>query len=266
MLKRWLWIIVPALLIALLWGYTRTASDWHYVISADAGTLVFAASFDGDANATYNDDWEQYPGRQSAQIIESAMRINVGAPSSGNYSLAAHRYTDFEAHVRAQAIEGPENNGYGMIFRLSDRDTYYRFMVSSDGYYSVQRVLNGEIKYLSNWIITTLDLPELNGVRVNTGLNAINELAVIAHGDTFEFYINGVRAPLCIPNDPAGESTYYEFFATPEERCVQGTMTDTLIDSSIAQGQIGVVAQSFDFGETDRAVVIDFLDMVVYAQ
>ncbi len=266
MLKRWLWILIPALLVIMLWSFTRTAADSHYVVSAEAGTLVFAASFDGDANASYNDDWEQYPGRQSAEIIASALRISVGAPSSGNYSLAAHRYANFEAHLRAQAIEGPENNGYGLLFRLSDRDTYYRFMVSSDGYYSVQRVVDGEVKYLSNWIITTLDLPELNGVRVNTGLNTVNELAVIAHGDTFEFYINGVRAPLCIPNDPAGESTYYEFFDTPEERCVQGTMTDTLTDSAIAQGQIGVVAQSFDFGETDRAVVVDFLDMVVYAQ
>ncbi|MDX2162684.1 MAG: hypothetical protein SF162_15295 [bacterium] len=263
-MKRLLWIILPALALVGLVALQRGAAAWRTVIDAEPGTLVYAASFDGGAADGFNLEWEQYVGRLNAAVTDGALRLSIGDAERGSYSLAPHHFADFDMTVEARAIEGPENNGYGVIFRAQDRDNYYLFLVSSDGYYAVQRVLNGEPRYLSNWIITTMDLPELNSVRVNTGLNALNRVRVVGQGDTFAFYINDVRAPLCIPNDSAAESVYFEFYATPEERCVQGRMVDTLTDTAIPAGQLGVVARSFGFGEQDRAVVVDFEQVVVY--
>lgn len=262
MIRRILVLFIPAVFAAGLYLLDRHTSDQRVIITGEAGAVLYAASF--DAGSLFNDEWEQYQGRQSAVIAEDVMRISVGLPQDGNYSLTRYTFRDFDLQVTARAVEGPLDNGYGVIFRLFDRDNYFLFMVSSDGYYAVQRVLNGARREISTWIPTFADVPELDGLTVNQGLNAENELRVVARGDTFEFYINGVRAALCLANDPAAQSTYYEFFDTPEERCTGGSIVYSLTDASIPHGQLGVAAQSFDLPDGERAVTVEFLHMVVF--
>ncbi|MFN8527835.1 MAG: hypothetical protein U0670_04410 [Anaerolineae bacterium] len=268
-MKRLLWIGIPALVLVGLIALNRTLIKTHYIDGGANGTLLYAASFDGDAASEFNAEWEQYEGRLSAEILEGRLRLTIGDANRGSYALSRTWYGDFDVQTQARAIEGPVNNGYGIIFRALDRNNYYVFKVSSDGYYAVQRVLNGQSKYLSNWISTipanAQPAPELNGVTVGTDLNTVNALRVVAHGNEFAFYINGIQAPLCIPNDPNGESVYYEFYDTPEQRCVQGHMVDTLIDDSIDHGQIGLTAESFDFGDADRAVIVEFDQVLIFA-
>lgn len=267
MIRRLSILLIPALIAAGLYLINRTTANDRVIISGAPDTLIYAASFDGASDDALNLEWEQYQGRQSAELIDGNLRISVGEPNDGNYSASLYTFIDFDLRVRAHAVEGPDNNGYGVIFRLLDRNNYYLFLVSSDGYYSVQRVLDGEFKEISTWINTTTPNPELNGLTVNTGLDAVNEIRVVARGDQFEFYVNEVRAVLCIPNNPDAVSTYYEFFDTPEDRCVQGQIVDTLTDNSIPYGRLGVVAQSFDLNpEIDRAVVVDFEHLLVFGQ
>ncbi len=262
MIKRIVWLLIPALIAAGLFILNRETSDERVIITGDSGALIYAASFDGDA--ALDGEWEQYEGRQSASITDGALRISVGLAQDGNYSLSDYSFRNFDVRVSARAVAGPLDNGYGVIFRLLDRDNYFLFMVSSDGFYSVQRILDGQLREISTWIPTTNSVPELNGLTVNAGLEAVNDMRVIARGDTFEFYVNGVQAALCIPNDPTALSTYYEFFATPQERCTDGSIVYTLTDDSIPFGQVGVAAQSFNLPATERAVIVDFEDIVVY--
>jgi hypothetical protein len=125
--------------------------------------------------------------------------------------------------------------------------SHYRFMVSSDGYYSVWREVNGVETVLSAWIDSPL---------VNQGFEEPNRLRVIARGAEFAFYINDQPMPVCIPNDPDGLSTY-----TGAGECFEGQMLDTLVDDSIPNGRLGVVAQSFSEG----GVVVSYDNLVVYA-
>jgi hypothetical protein len=118
------------------------------------------------------------------------------------------------------------------------------FLVSSDGYYRVQRAVDGQEKDISTWIPSPL---------VHQGLNVDNWLRVVAQGEDFHFYINGEAVELCIPNSVFGVSTY-------SDHCQDGTMLPMLTDSAIPNGKIGVVAQSLD----ERGVVVDFDDLVVY--
>ena len=99
---------------------------------------------------------------------------------------------------------------------------------------------------MSNWIDTPL---------VNQGIGGENRLRVVAEGDAFRFWINDEPAPVCVPNNPDAESTYVM------GTCVEGAMLDVLRDSSLASGQIGVVALTF--GEPD--VVAEFDDVVIYS-
>lgn len=249
-MRRWILLLGLVVLLGVSIAVSRLVSDWHYVLPSEAGKIIYLAAFDG-----FNEDWNQADGRLKAQIVESgALRLDVGDTNSIPFSEAKQHFGDFDLQVQATPVDGPLNNGYGVIFRLqskannspSDND-FYLFMVSSDGYYQVSRSLNGVQKVLSLWIPSDA---------VQQGIGATNWLRVVAKGDHFQFYVNNQLVNLCIPDNPNAESTYNQFTG----ECVGGQMLDTLIDTSIASGQIGVVAQTFD----EPGVIVDFDNLVVY--
>ena len=237
-------IVVPVLVLAGVIALGRAAAGWHYVESGAPGDVLLVSAFDGML-----DDWDVFDDGQLAASAENgALRLRVNAFQSLPYSLARPYFADFDLRVSARAVEGPLNNGFGLMFRMLDKDNFYQFLTSSDGYYQVLRSVAGDVKYLTLWLPSPI---------VNQGLDAANELRVIAQGDTFRFFVNGQPALLCIPDDPAAESTYNELTG----ECIDGQMLDTLVDDHIAAGRLGVVAQSFN----EAGVVVDFDNVLVTA-
>lgn len=214
-------------------------AEWHYVVPSTPSEVLYAATFD-DAAA----DWQLYDGRLSAQVAEGALRVAVGETDSLPFSTAGPYFSDFDLRVKTTAVAGPLDNGYGVIFRAQDSDNYFLFLISSDGYYQVRREVNDAEKTLSEWIPSAL---------VNQGLDAANEIRVVAQGDTFQFFINGEQVELCIPNDPEALSTY-------TDSCIDGQMLPQLVDDSIAEGQLGVIALTFD----EPGVEVDFDNVLVF--
>lgn len=235
-------ILIPAALLAGLFALSRAAANWHYVYTGNPGDVLFVAAFDG-----LLDDWETYDdGQLAAQPVDGAMRLTVDGFQRAPFSAAAPYFGDFDYRVTATAVDGPLNNGYGVIFRMQDAGNYYQFLTSSDGYYQVERSVNGVNRVLSIWIPSAV---------VNQGIGASNDLRVVAQGNRFRFYINQQPVALCIPDDPDALSTYDDF----NEVCIGGQMLDTLTDDSHASGRLGVIAQSFD----ESGVVVDFDNVVV---
>lgn len=143
---------------------------------------------------------EQYEGRLEAQISDSTLRINAETANSGPYSVAKPYFDDFDLRVQGKAVDGDPTNGYGVIFRLQDKgnrlvddDSDYLFLVSSDGYYKLERVIDGEAKEISLWIPSPV---------VNQGIGAMNALRVTAQGDQFQFFVNDQQVELCLPKTP----------------------------------------------------------------
>ncbi len=238
-------ILVAALVITF--ALSRLTTGWHYVLPVEPGQVAYVATFDH-----LIEDWNQYGGRLEAQVADGVMRLNVGDVGSGPFSTTRQHFADFDLRVQATPIEGPLNNGYGVIFRLRDSDntspgddSYYLFLISSDGYYEVKRVIGRDEKLLSAWIESPL---------VHQGIGATNWLRVVARGDQFQFFINEQPVQVCVPNNPEGESTYFM------GECVEGAMQDTLTDSAITSGQLGVVALSID----EPGVVVEFDNFLVY--
>jgi hypothetical protein len=237
-------LIALTVIFIILWFISRAVTGNHYVLVGAPGELLYVAAFDD-----FLDEWEQDTGRNSQQVVDGAMQIEIGTEKQVVWSPAAPRFSDFDATVVASAVDGPEDNGYGLIFRLSDdRQSFYMFLVSSNGYYKVERYLSEQApKPLSNWI---------NSEIINTGIDASNRLRVVAKGDTFTFFINDQPVQLCIPNDPEAESTYRGGI------CIQGEMHDSLTDASLTTGRLGVVAIT-EIGAPD--VVAQFDNLVVYS-
>lgn len=246
-------IVLLLILVALLagtYGLNRLTSDWHYIVPVEAGQIAYIATFDAPP-----EDWDLYEGLLSAQVVNAGwLRLQAGDANSGPFSAGRPYFADFDLRAEAAPVEGPLDNGYGVIFRLRDRgntnlndDSYFWFMISSDGYYQVVRVLDGQQKIISDWIPS----PAIRG-----GLGVSNWLRVVASGDQFRFYINDQPAALCLPDNPDGTSTYNERLGG----CVGGQMADALTDNSTPFGRLGVIVHAF----SQPGVTVDFDHVIVY--
>ena len=258
-MRRFLLLLVLIILFVELFLLSRSVASWqHTVVSAAPGTLIYAATFDGGSSDGFNADWQQYGGRNSAEVLDGQMQVTVGEVQAGVYSVATPYFGDFDLRVEAQTIAGPVDNGYGIVFRLQDKDnntpdddSYYLFEISADGWYRLMRVIDGSTpEIISDWIESPL---------INQGLGAVNRLRVVARGNQFQFSINDQPIVLCIPNDPNAISTIHPLTG----ECMEGAMLDTLTDNMIPSGQIGVSAQSTLMGGV--GVLAAFDNVVIYA-
>ena len=103
------------------------------------------------------------------------------------WTTAGEEFSNGIYQVEATPVEGPLNNGYGMLFRVNDEaDDFYLFKVSGDGYVWIGRYRNGgeeEAEPLVNeWWFESL--------AVQQGPNVTNVLRVRAEDGNMIFYVN----------------------------------------------------------------------------
>jgi hypothetical protein len=272
-------LILLITLIVLLIGVNllyQPAVAWNTVQTGEAGDLLYAAGFDG-----FEDEWQQYDGRLFSQIDNGVLRMGLEVNDT-IYSASSPLYADFDVRVTVKGTEGVlENDGYGIIFRLSDsgdeetsclrrfvivcnfeqigllrgiirllapqptlEQSGYLFLISNDGYYSLWKLENGTYEQVTIWHYS-------NGV-LNEGLNVENHIRVVGRGDEFEFYLNGQAALLCIPLEgelPTGNS----------DNCL-GEESYIWKDDSFAQGKLGLVVS----GATNPDTVAEFDNFTVF--
>ena len=221
-MRRFFIFATLILIFIALFQLNRISEDWHYIVPSEPGELLYASAFD-DVNET----WEQSEGRNAAFISDGAIRLTVQEPDTQVYSSLAYYYDDFDLSVDAQAVDGDLDNGFGVIFRQKDRENFYSFLISSDGFYRVMRRVDGEPRTLSNWHPSPY---------IVQNIGALNRLRVVGQGDQFQFFINDQRVDLCIPDNPDGVSTPNNFTG----ECTGGQWLDTLTDESIEYGRVGV--------------------------
>lgn len=89
---------------------------------------------------------------------------------------------DFTLAVDAEQIIGPDNNGYGVVFRIqAGGNSYYRFRISGDGWAKFDKSVNSVRTPIQDWALAP---------SVKTG-NAKNHIEIVANGNLFTFRVNG---------------------------------------------------------------------------
>jgi hypothetical protein len=247
-------LILASLVVVFLaiFQLSRIAGGWHYIVSAPAGELIYATSFDGDMADWSQDERSNFSYRVQDGILRMAVEpVATGAEQLGTATWSAY-LADFDVRVSARLLEGvfdgSHNNGYGVVFRQIDAENYYMFLISNDGSYRVIRVLNNTPKIMSDWI--WLD-------NIRRDLTVSNDLRVVGKGNTFQFYINDQLLDLCIPDNPDGVSTF-DF----NGNCM-GTMKTELTDDAISFGHVGV-GVNLDRGQL-IGFTVSFDEVVVYS-
>lgn len=143
-------------------------------------TAPYSESFDEPGSWTVGDDTYT-----EGKIEEGVYDLLIKGDDVRRWTHAGESFGDGAYQVEATQVEGPIDNGYGMLFRAdTDAGHFYLFKVSGDGYVWIGRYRdNAEEQPIvgNHWIQSTA---------VNQGLNATNVLRVEAESGNLIFYVN----------------------------------------------------------------------------
>jgi len=115
---------------------------------------------------------------------EGSMRVLVALPNCLAWASAGRNFSDFHLTVEASQVAGPDDNEYGVLVRMQDADHFYRFSISGDGYYLVNKY-DGE-----EWTVLSDDWSPSDAIHRGA---ATNVLEVICQGATMTFRVNDVQ-------------------------------------------------------------------------
>ena len=144
--------------------------------------IIIVDKFDGNSSIQWlleSDELGQ-TGIQNGELVFSIPAAGVARYATAQGIIAGN----FIAEVEVIQRGGSTNSGYGMLIRVQDNQQFYRFDVTGNGYYMVEkRSAGGGVERLSqDWQQTSLLL---------TGTDVRNLLKVEARGSTLTFFING---------------------------------------------------------------------------
>lgn len=110
-------------------------------------------------------------------------RIIVNQPEMNVLAKPGLMFLDAHIEVDTGKYSGADNNLFGIACRVNDRGGYYTFLVSSDGYYGIGKMKNGEHTLLGSAMMEYSDA-------INKG-QAPNHLTVDCVGSTLALSVNG---------------------------------------------------------------------------
>jgi hypothetical protein len=150
----------------------------------------------------------------STGYYNGAYRIFINQPDYYLWSNPRDQvFIDVRIEVDATKMAGPDTNDIGVICRYKDPGNFYVFSISSDGYYGVSKFINGEEQWIG------MEAPQLDNVTIRTG-TATNHIRADCIQQKLSLHVNGKH------------------------------LID-VIDGDLSQGNVGLIAGTWDTPGTD---------------
>lgn len=165
--------------------FSSDSSGWAQVDDSNYTTTYTNGAYQIVVHQTYTDAW-------------------------GNPSM--HTFTDVRVEVDATKNGGSDNNDYGIICRYEDTTHFYFAAISSDGYFGILKMSDGEYSVLGRENLIPSDL-------IAQGA-ATNHIRFDCVGPTLTLFING-------------------------------TQVDEQVDDDYTAGNVGLIAGTYDEPGTD---------------
>jgi hypothetical protein len=147
---------------------------------AELGDLIFEDDFSDPESG-----WDRVETDQSlTDYHQGAYRIRVDEPQIDTWANPGRVFNDVRLAVRAIKAGGPDDNDFGVICRYRDAENFYAFLISSDGFYAIQKFEDGERTSLG-----------FEGMRPSPFIHqgaAENEILAECIGDRLGLWVNGV--------------------------------------------------------------------------
>jgi hypothetical protein len=121
----------------------------------------------------------------STTIVPEQLLIEINDPQLVQYAtLTEPILSDFSLEVDGRILSGSPQSSYGVLFRMQGPQRFYRFEVTGDGTYILERHEEGGDRalFMGDW---------RDSAFINQGLNVINRLGIEAQGPSISLFVNG---------------------------------------------------------------------------
>ena len=125
--------------------------------------LVYEDDF-SDSFGGWDDAFDAYTTKQYGN---NRYQIEVSTSNLIAWGLANRDVADFEVEVEARQEAGGDTNSYGLLFRLQDRNNFYRFDISGDGFFLLSKFVEGQWTTLVDWTASPHISSETNLIGVS---------------------------------------------------------------------------------------------------
>lgn len=141
--------------------------------------------FADDFSPGQEGEWQLEGDEQGqALLMDGQLLLEINVPNTVQYAtLADPSFSDFVLEVDAALTTGSLDSTYGILFRVAEPQQFYRFALTGNGYYMVDRHNED-----GTWTRLIPEWEESDAI--NAGLNQTNHLAVRVAGGTFSVYAN----------------------------------------------------------------------------
>ena len=171
--------------------------------------------------------WDEYEEDDaSAGFVNSEYFVAVNEPNTSAVAVPGADFTDVSMAVMTRQVSGSLNNNLGLLCRYQNSTHFYAFLVSSDGYYAIVKVVGGSAYQILSGDGSHL----LPSEAIQAGEGAENELRAICFEDQLTLTVNGQQLA-------------------------------AVSDSDLDHGDVGFIVSSYQEGATevrfDNLVVLD---------
>lgn len=177
------WIISPKIVLALI-ILLITSLSCQALANSDPdspGKALFSDEFSDPQSG-----WNRIVTAQGqTDYADGVYRIFVNEPDLDIWSMPGRDFRDVRVEVDALKVGGERDNRFGLICRAIRLDSFYTFIISSDGYYGIGKI-NGQEYHL----IGMEALQPSNAILKGSALNRIRADCI---GDTLSLYVNGQK-------------------------------------------------------------------------
>lgn len=183
----WLFLVAAVLVVS----GCNSADSTTGQVQRDASIL-----FSDDFSAGSGGDWfTEADDQGQTAVLNESMIVEIGQANTIQFTeLREPIFDDFVLEVEATQLAGDLESSYGLLFRMRSPEEFYRFEITGDGRYMIERH-NADgtwTRYLDDWLVAD---------SIKQGHNETNTLGVVADGPLLIFSING--QPVQQLTDPA---------------------------------------------------------------
>jgi hypothetical protein len=122
----------------------------------------------------------------STTIVPEQLVIEVKSPNLVQYAVLKElALGDFLLEVDGRIMSGAPQSSYGVLFRMQGPEQFYRFEITGDGLYVVERHDAGGVRamFAGDW---------RDSAAIGRGPDVVNRFRVRAQGPNFALYVNDV--------------------------------------------------------------------------
>ncbi len=141
--NRTLLIITLLILISLACSIEQISQIFG-AYPTNQGGLLFQDGFSDPSSG-----WDRVRTQEGMTDYEGERyRIVVNVPNADYWANPGLSFPDVSIEVDAGKVSGPDDNDFGLLCRYRDTENFYFLIISSDGYYGIGKVQDGEQELL----------------------------------------------------------------------------------------------------------------------